>query len=671
MDSNRDPPLSDPTSTPPNDIQRLENDATTNDMPGDKECITKRQEEKEKDVTDEKWQTPNEKGEESEWEQCRLLNGDTDLKEEEKDDHKDNEETEDEVQRILSWWQKFWLSLKPNPKLLRIKFIAFFSVGGMIAFLPFLTLHMKQLGLTVREIAVIYAILPMASIIGPPISGLLADAFGRYILVFVLNLILNMSLHTSLLFVPKVPKNGLNLECHTDGYSLEWQACNECWSADNGTSNLVLKGCHFTCPDPPSSNLTFCLSDRISQKCIQDSFSQNVELAVNLSTSFVNNTCSSSMSNIIFNGLNYIDLSCPAVGCPIECHIEGAPECGWGGGGVEQSEFSVTFWVYLFLRLGAILVTASTFTMVDAITLALIKEHGSDFGKQRVLPLAAQALTPFFSGMIVDWWSQYQGSTDYMPVFVLGDIFLMMCLILLKGVNPKVETSASSVLGDLKKLVKKMEIDVFLFFLLILGSNWGFIESFLFVYLIELNAPNFMLGLTMTVGCMVSLPMMVYADNLVRFLGRQNIFIISFFTYAVRMFGYASISDPWFSLPFEALEVICFQLMWVAAVTYCPILAPKGLLATMIGLAGSVHYSIGRGVGSFMGGNLISVLGMKGTFKIFGIISIIGGILNITVYKLFLEKKLAKKEKKLQEEKINDMEGSKLIEMQEPKREKV
>lgn len=34
-------------------------------------------------------------------------------------------------------------------------------------------------------------------------------------------------------------------------------------------------------------------------------------------------------------------------------------------------------------------------------------------------------------------------------------------------------------------------------------------------------------------------------------------------------------------------------MMWVAAATYCAILAPKGLLATLIGVIGMAHFSIG------------------------------------------------------------------------------
>ena len=40
-----------------------------------------------------------------------------------------------------------------------------------MSFLPYLTLHMQQLGLAVEQIAIIYAVLPIASLLGPPIAG--------------------------------------------------------------------------------------------------------------------------------------------------------------------------------------------------------------------------------------------------------------------------------------------------------------------------------------------------------------------------------------------------------------------------------------------------------------------------------------------------------------------
>lgn len=51
--------------------------------------------------------------------------------------------------------------------------------------------------------------------------------------------------------------------------------------------------------------------------------------------------------------------------------------------------------------------------------------------------------------------------------------------------------------------------------------------------------------------------------------------------------------DPWWVFPFEAIESLAVHLMWVAAATYCALLAPKNLLATLIGVAGMSHFSLG------------------------------------------------------------------------------
>lgn len=52
--------------------------------------------------------------------------------------------------------------------------------------------------------------------------------------------------------------------------------------------------------------------------------------------------------------------------------------------------------------------------------------------------------------------------------------------------------------------------------------------------------------------------------------------------------------NPWLSLPFEALEAVTVHLMGISMSLFCASAAPQGLLATLHGLAGSVHYSIGN-----------------------------------------------------------------------------
>lgn len=78
--------------------------------------------------------------------------------------------------------------------------------------------------------------------------------------------------------------------------------------------------------------------------------------------------------------------------------------------------------------------------------------------------------------------------------------------------------------------------------------------------------------------------------------------------------------------------------MWVAAATYCAILAPKGLLATLIGVLGMAHFSLGRGSGSFFGGFLIGNVGTREAFRYMGLMAVLGGVLYYGLHLVYLKK---------------------------------
>ena len=79
--------------------------------------------------------------------------------------------------------------------------------------------------------------------------------------------------------------------------------------------------------------------------------------------------------------------------------------------------------------------------------------------------------------------------------------------------------------------------------------------------------------------------------------------------FSFRNFGYSYITNPWLAFPFGALEVFTYQLTQVATSRYIKENAPKGLLATLNGLAQGLHYGFGRGIGGLIGGAIISFTG--------------------------------------------------------------
>lgn len=94
--------------------------------------------------------------------------------------------------------------------------------------------------------------------------------------------------------------------------------------------------------------------------------------------------------------------------------------------------------------------------------------------------------------------------------------------------------------------------------------------------------------------------------------------------------------SAWWCFPFEALESISVHLMWVAAATYCAIIAPKNLLATLIGILGMAHFSIGRGSGSFLGGYIIGKVGIRQAFKYMGLMSVFCGMIYVIIHYICL-----------------------------------
>jgi len=90
-----------------------------------------------------------------------------------------------------------------------------------------------------------------------------------------------------------------------------------------------------------------------------------------------------------------------------------------------------------------------------------------------------------------------KGVQDFSYIFYIADglYFLGIFLIFLMDVDVDVEhTETGSLTSNLLKIIRMIDVDIFMLMMLIIGTCWGFLESFLFVFLMELNASSFLLG---------------------------------------------------------------------------------------------------------------------------------------------------------------------------------
>ncbi len=62
-----------------------------------------------------------------------------------------------------------------------------------------------------------------------------------------------------------------------------------------------------------------------------------------------------------------------------------------------------------------------------------------------------------------------------------------------------------------------------------------------------------LLGLTITVGAVVSIPFTFVGDVIVDKCGSENMFFFALVAYCIRYVGYSYITNPWMAFPFEAI----------------------------------------------------------------------------------------------------------------------
>jgi len=103
------------------------------------------------------------------------------------------------------------------------------------------------------------------------------------------------------------------------------------------------------------------------------------------------------------------------------------------------------------------------------------------------------------------------------------------------------------------------------------GSGFGFVMSFLFVFIVRgLGGAATLCGLALFVECAVEVPVMRAADGLLARHGSKTLVVVVLLLYAARCAGYALLTyfpgRPWLVLLVEPLHGITFALFYTAGV---------------------------------------------------------------------------------------------------------
>ncbi|WAQ98165.1 MFSD6-like protein [Mya arenaria] len=529
---------------------------------------------------------------------------------------------------------------------------------GVGALLPFITVYMRQLGLSAKETGIIYGVMPFVAFFVRPLIGVLADKIQRHKAVLIVCVLLTGVLYDLLLLTPAKQTHDnsalaitVHIQCsQADSFIRDCNVANggcemglkQALVANNLTG--ISRKCEFQCSVSRNSIKAgnTCFTDDVGTlsevKCgsvvntgddvmfqsdVKTLLANEIQVR---NSSYSGNTCTEyDLKNVTFNGTNYWQLLCASetvFNCKLHCTPEISQKCMSTIS--SDDELSETFWIFFVIFLSCNIVFSPVFSLIDAIAYDILGEKRGSWGRQRLWGTVGYITFAVASTFIMDAISK-KSNVDYSVSFYIF-LALNICTCV---VGYFLKLSENIHCGQLFKnilgLLKYPKVVVFLIAMACYGIMNGVIEAFLFWYLIMLGASQKILGLCVVFQCVPEIIMLLFAGKIIKRIGHMSCLHIACLGYAIRFFCYSIIPGPWYVLPVELLHCLTFSLMYAAASSYASVITPEGMSATVQGLVGGLHFGFGKGIGSLVTGQLFDArtgLGPVWTFRVYGFFAI-------------------------------------------------
>lgn len=261
-----------------------------------------------------------------------------------------------------------------------------------------------------------------------------------------------------------------------------------------------------------------------------------------------------------------------------------------------------------------------TYSLLDQVAMQMLDRIGGDYGKQRLYGAMGYGLGGYLAGVIaaligIAW--------CFNMVVALSCVSLYLIVHQIPSFERK-HVDMDFVQG-LKCIVVQKDVLILFILVVVIGIVAQLIDSFLFLYYFNLtnNNSNFV-GIVIVVETISEWPLFFYANKIIHRYGTTACIYLGIAAYAVRLFIYSVVENPWIVLPIEALHGITFGLVWAAFTNYIYASAPAGTEGTMIGLLASIQKGIGGGAGTLIGGWIYEQYGARVMWSIalFGVLPV-------------------------------------------------
>lgn len=257
------------------------------------------------------------------------------------------------------------------------------------------------------------------------------------------------------------------------------------------------------------------------------------------------------------------------------------------------------------------LVLAPVEPFANSATLFMLAGDRGLYGRIRLGGTIGFGLAAPLAGLLVERWGLRSGFRAG------GALFLLAFLVSRRLVYARPQAGHPA-RGRARSLLTNPRWLLFMVVALVAGAGLTAVNSYLFSYMKELGASASAMGLALTVGTITEIPILFFANRLLKRLGSYGLLLLSMAVTGLRMLLFAACRTPGWILPIQLLNGLVFPATWVAAVAYADENAPPGMGTTVQGLLSAVVGGVGSAVGGFIGGPLLASIGGRGLYLVFG-----------------------------------------------------
>jgi PPP family 3-phenylpropionic acid transporter len=257
--------------------------------------------------------------------------------------------------------------------------------------------------------------------------------------------------------------------------------------------------------------------------------------------------------------------------------------------------------------------------ILDARALETVAEDRNRYGRLRVWG----SISFIVGALIVGWITQQAG---------IGALFLVLvpALALTAVVGAGLPSNAGVPplprLAGIAAVLRHRSLAGFLLAILVTWSAATAINAFFSIRLIEIGAPETLVGLAWAIGAAVEIPLMVGFPWLANRYGVERLLLVGAGLMAVRALAIVLVADPLLVTLTMLLHGGGFALLLVGGVTYVARHAPAGAAATAQGVLTGVAFGLAMIIGPGIGGALAGQAGLTGMFIAAGVGSVVAVI---------------------------------------------